>query len=354
MRQRPDAAPSTLFDDLRDVVTERAVAEQQGPWPLCGNGVILRALLLVHAALGVGLAFNVAPVAAWLVALGGAATVAVPATLAWLLMACAGGRWLRRWTPPVQMAVLAAGGAVVAAAVWALLNRANLAPASASGVVAPALAGASLAAMLWSSVRWRERARLPAAAAAHLADLQTRIRPHFLFNTLNTAITLVQHDPRRAEEVLEDLADLFRAALGGLDKVTTLADEVELARRYLSIEQLRFGERLQVVWDLDPTADKAQLPPLALQPLVENAVRHGIETSDRGGKIEIRSRRRRDRVLLSVTNTVPLNASPKPGHGIGLASVRERMRLLHDLEADVRSGIIEDGRWRVSLSIPAA
>jgi two-component system sensor histidine kinase AlgZ len=83
-------------------------------------------------------------------------------------------------------------------------------------------------------------------------------------------------------------------------------------------------------------------------------VRHGIEASDRGGKIEIRSRRRRDRVLLSVTNTVPLNASPKPGHGIGLASVRERMRLLHDLEADVRSGVIEDGRWRVSLSIPAA
>lgn len=314
---------------------------------------MLRALLLVHAALGVGLAFAVGQPLAWLAALGGAATVAVPATLAWLLLACATGRWLRGWSPAWQLAALGSAGAVLAAAIWRALSPAGLAPASASGALAPALAGGSLAAMLWLSVRWRERARLPAAAAAHLADLQTRIRPHFLFNTLNTAITLVQIDPQRAEEVLEDLSDLFRAALGALDQVTTLEGEVELARRYLSIEQLRFGDRLNVIWDLDPTAGNAHLPPLALQPLVENAVRHGIEASDRPGKIEVRSRRRRDRVLLSVTNTVPVDAKTKPGHGIGLASVRERIRLMHDLEADVRSGIIEDGRWRVSLSIPA-
>ena len=185
------------------------------------------------------------------------------------------------------------------------------------------------------------------------ADLQTRIRPHFLFNTLNTAIALVQHEPRRAEEVLEDLSELFRATLGTPDRVATLEEEVALARRYLSIEQLRFGQRLQLRWDLDPTAARARLPTLALQPLVENAVRHGIEPATRGGTIEVRSRRRRDRVLLSVTNTVPLDAPSRRGHGIGLASVRERLRLLHDLDADVRSGIIEDGRWRVSLSVPA-
>jgi len=163
----------------------------------------------------------------------------------------------------------------------------------------------------------------------------------------------VQLDPRRAEEVLEDLSDLFRATLGALDKATTLAEEIELSRRYLSIEQLRFGRRLDVDWDLDPTAGAARLPPLALQPLIENAVRHGIEPSDRGGTVEVRTRRRRDRVLVSVTNTVQPGAAPRPGHGIGLASVRERLRLLHDLDADFRSGVIEDGRWRVSLSVPA-
>jgi len=127
---------------------------------------------------------------------------------------------------------------------------------------------------------------------------------------------------------------------------------VELSRRYLAIEQLRFGRRLDVAWDLDPAAAQARLPPLALQPLIENAVRHGIEPSDRGGSIEIRTRRRRDRVLISVTNTVA-EAPSRPGHGIGLASVRERLRLMHDLEADFRVGVIEDGRYRVSLSVPA-
>ena len=153
--------------------------------------------------------------------------------------------------------------------------------------------------------------------------------------------------------VLEDLAELFRAALGAMDEATTLKDEVALSHRYLDIEQLRFGSRLRLTWDLDPQADDARLPPLVLQPLIENAVRHGVEPSDRGGQIEIRTRRRRDRVLISVTNTVPLDGSAqRPGHGIGLASVRERLRLMHDLDCDFRSGLIEDGRWRVSLGVP--
>jgi two-component system sensor histidine kinase AlgZ len=350
---RPDASTSTLFDDLRDVVVQRAEADGGSPWPLCGTGVALRALLLVHAALGIGLCFGAGRWLHWLAAMGAAATVAVPATLAWWLLACLAGRWLQPQAASLQFAVLSALGALSAGLAWRLLDRAGLAPPSATGMLAPALTGAALAALLWLSVRWRQRARLPAAAAARLADLQTRIRPHFLFNTLNTAIALVQLDPRRAEEVLEDLSDLFRATLGALDKATTLAEEIELSRRYLSIEQLRFGRRLDVDWDLDPTAGAARLPPLALQPLIENAVRHGIEPSDRGGTVEVRTRRRRDRVLVSVTNTVQPGAAPRPGHGIGLASVRERLRLLHDLDADFRSGVIEDGRWRVSLSVPA-
>lgn len=350
----PDTGHSTLFDDLREAVEARVhAAEPRSVGPLCRVGMVLRALLAAIAVTAIGLAFVHLHPLDWALAMGNWATWVVPSTLLWLLMACAIGQVLvrhrPRWVDPAQTLA----GALSAVLLWQLLEHWHLAPQPAASPLAPALAGGALAALMVRTVRWRERARLPATAAAQLADLQTRIRPHFLFNTLNTAIALVQHDPRRAEEVLEDLSELFRATLGTLDRVSTLADEAELARRYLSIEELRFGARLTVRWDLDPHAAKARLPTLALQPLVENAVRHGVEPAARGGTIEVRSRRRRDRILLSVTNTVPIDAAPRPGHGIGLASVRERLRLLHDLDADLHSGIIEDGRWRVSLSLPA-
>lgn len=350
----PDTGQSTLFDDLREAVAARVhAAEPRSVGPLCRVGMVLRALLAAIGVTAIGLAFAHARPLDWALAMGRWATWVVPSALLWLLLACAAGQALAQRQPRWVDSVQAGAGALAAALVWAVLEGWRLAPSPAASVLAPALAGGALAALLVRTVRWRERARLPATAAAQLADLQTRIRPHFLFNTLNTAIALVQHDPRRAEEVLEDLSELFRATLGTLDRVSTLADEAELARRYLSIEELRFGARLTVRWDLDPNAARARLPTLALQPLVENAVRHGVEPAARGGTIEVRSRRRRDRILLSVTNTVPTEAAPRPGHGIGLASVRERLRLLHDLDADVHSGIIEDGRWRVSLSLPA-
>ena len=122
------------------------------------------------------------------------------------------------------------------------------------GWVAPALAGAALAAVMFQWLQLRAKATLPAETKARLAELQSRIRPHFLFNTLNTALALVRLDPARAEGVLEDLAELFRVAITDSGESVTLAEEVELARRYLAIEQIRFGDRLQVTWDLDPAA----------------------------------------------------------------------------------------------------
>ncbi|WP_374566683.1 sensor histidine kinase [Ideonella sp.] len=345
-----DTGASTLFDDLREAVTapDASMAEAL---QLCRSGTLLRAMLLVIVVLGVGLMFGAHGPGSWLADLSGAATVAVPATLLWVLMACAARHLIARAAPAVQVAAASTLGAVAALMLWWPMASVGMAPGS-THAIAPALTGALLATLVFQSERWRQRARLPAAAAARLADLQTRIRPHFLFNTLNTAITLVQLDPKRAEEVLEDLSDLFRAALGALDQATTVGAEIELARRYLAIEQLRFGpRRLEVEWDLDANAAAAKLPPLALQPLVENAVRHGIEPADKGGTIEIRTRRRRDRVLISVTNTVAPGPS-RPGHGIGIASVRERLRLMHDLDADFRCGLTEDGRFRVSIGLP--
>jgi two-component system sensor histidine kinase AlgZ len=344
-------AASTLFDDLREAVTATDQARPD-PLPLCRSGTLLRALLLVVVVLGAGVMFGAHSFLGWLEDLASAATVAVPATLLWVLLACVGRRLIARAPTPAQAGAAALLGAGAALALWWPLASVGLAPSPSAPPIAPALTGALLAALVFQNERWRERARLPAAAAARLADLQTRIRPHFLFNTLNTAIALVQLDPKRAEEVLEDLSDLFRAALGALDQATTVGAELELSRRYLAIEQLRFGRRLDVEWDLDANAAGAKLPPLALQPLIENAVRHGIEPADQGGTIEIRTRRRRDRVLISVTNTVGAGPS-KAGHGIGMASVRERLRLMHDLDADFRSGLTEDGRYRVSIGIPA-
>ena len=198
--------------------------------------------------------------------------------------------------------------------------------------VAPPLAGAALAAALFQWLHLRAKATLPAETTARLAELQSRIRPHFLFNTLNTALALVRLDPARAEGVLEDLAELFRVALTDAASRSTLADEVELARRYLAIEQIRFGERLQVAWELDPAAAGARVPPLLLQPLVENAVRHGVEPSPDGGTIRMRTRVKRGRAVVTIANSVPATPS-RPGHGMALKNVRERLRLMHDVAA---------------------
>jgi len=196
----------------------------------------------------------------------------------------------------------------------------------------------------------RAQARFPAETTAKLAELQSRIRPHFLFNTLNTALSLVRLDPPRAEGVLEDLAELFRVALADSGESTTLGDEVELAKRYLAIEQIRFGDRLQVNWDLDEDAESARVPPLLLQPLVENAVRHGVEPAPEGGIIRVRTRVKLGRAVVSIANTVP-PGPPRHGNGIALRNVRDRVRLMHDVAAQFDTRY--DGKvFRVRIVVP--
>ncbi len=195
------------------------------------------------------------------------------------------------------------------------------------------------------------RDRLTADSAARLADLQARIAPHFLFNTLNTAIALVRQDPARAEGVLEDLADLFRQAFADPSQVVSLSDEVTLARRYLRIEQVRFGPRLRVQWALDPRADDARVPSLLLQPLVENAVQHGVQPSAQGAQVQVCTQRRGDRVAITIRNTVPHGPGPA-GSGLALANVRERLQLLHDERCHFQAGL-SAGVFEVQMEVPA-
>jgi two-component system sensor histidine kinase AlgZ len=314
----------------------------------CHVGVALRAVLLVQAVVGVGAMFGSASFMDWLMRLALLTGAALPATLVWLVAACAGRRTLARWPARAQYTAGVLLGALAGVLGCGLLVFANLlAPAP---WLACAASGALLAAALMGVLVLRARGQTPAATAARLSELQSRIRPHFLFNTLNSAIALVRAEPARAEALLEDLSDLFRHALADPGASVTLAEEITLAQRYLAIEQVRFGERLQVQWLLDQQAGAARLPPLLLQPLVENAVRHGVEPSASGAQIRISSERRGSTVVIQVSNTVPAGPGVQ-GHGVALANVRDRLRLLHDVQGQFDCGL-KNGVFQVRIEVP--
>lgn len=175
---------------------------------------------------------------------------------------------------------------------------------------------------------WAERKAVIRAKHAELESLQARIRPHFLFNTLNTAAALVHERPEKAEELLLDLSDLFRAALGG-PRETLLEEEVSLTRRYLEIEQLRLGDRLRVDWQLPEIMPRFQVPSLSLQPLAENAVRYGIEPVQRGGRIEISIATTHQSLVIRVRSPLVLGDGLRhEGHGVGFRATRERIEAL--------------------------
>ncbi len=339
--------PSALLED----VPARPAPGRASVPELCQTGVILRALLFVQFAVSVGAGFGAADLPGWLLSSAVAAAVAVPATLGWLVAACSATPLLARLPGPLRMVAASALGAVAAALAWMPVHVLGMpmGPARGGGVMPVLLAGAAFGGAIYHWLELRARSVLPAAAEARLAELQSRIRPHFLFNTLNTAIALVRVDPARAEEVLEDLSELFRAALEAGEGASTLGEEIRLARMYLAIETMRFGDRLRVHWDIEPGVDAARVPPLLLQPLVENAVRHGVETQAEGGEITVRGRLLKGRAWLQVDNT--MGGPARPGHGIGVASVRERLRLMHDLDAEFEAGPYRQG-YRVRLAVP--
>ncbi len=320
----------------------------------CQAGAVLRTVLLVEVGVAVAALFAAHTGAEW-AALAATATVgALPGALLWLVAACALKRPLAAWPSRRQYAAGVVLGALSALYGCALLRLTGL--LEATPWLAGALAGALFSALVMAELALRARAQAPAALAARLGELQARIRPHFLFNTLNSAIALVREEPARAEALLEDLSELFRCALADAGASVTLADEIALAERYLAIERVRFGERLRVQWSIDPAAGDARLPPLLLQPLVENAVKHGVEPSPEGASLRIRTERRGDTVLIEVVNSLPplrwAEAPLAQGHGIALANVRDRLRLLHDIEGQFRAGIV-DGHYRVRIDIPA-
>ncbi|GFZ89186.1 sensor histidine kinase [Dyella caseinilytica] len=212
-----------------------------------------------------------------------------------------------------------------------------------------ALLGTAMLRYFYVLAEWQ--ARLAAVSHAKVEALQARIRPHFLFNSMNTVAALVRVDPVAAERTVENLSELFRAALGHDDTHTrTLGDELQLVERYLAIEELRLGDRLHVRRELDDLPLDAALPLLLLQPLVENAVRHGIQPLREGGEIILRGKREGPMMLIEIDNPLT-DTSGTGGSGHGLNNVRQRVAYHFGPRASVEAGP-KNGRFVVTLQLP--
>jgi len=203
------------------------------------------------------------------------------------------------------------------------------------------------------SHQWRRNVELE--ASARVEALQARIRPHFLFNSLNTIAALTRSNPAQAEEAIEDLADLFRASLKESDQKITLKEELEIARLYQRVEQLRLGDRLQVEWIVDDLPMRARIPGLSLQPLLENAIYHGIEPRAGGGTVTIQgSVLAGEMIEISISNPLPEGRGPgrTQGNQIALGNIRDRFDIAWSGRASVEFGTSGD-EFIVSLLFPS-
>jgi two-component system, LytTR family, sensor histidine kinase AlgZ len=191
----------------------------------------------------------------------------------------------------------------------------------------------------------------PALAEARVTALQSRIRPHFLFNSLNTVLGLLREDPKRSEMVLENLAELFRALLAEPRALVPLAKELELVRAYVEIEMVRLGTRLEVQWQIANAPMDALVPPLVLQPLVENAVYHGVERSEAGGVLSVVIFEKDEKMTIVVRNPCKTEDEVRPGNRMALSNIRERLALHFDAEASMSAFRAGDD-YVVQIRIP--
>ena len=204
---------------------------------------------------------------------------------------------------------------------------------------------------LYVSSEWRRSIVLE--AQARISALQALIRPHFLFNSMNTIASLTRTDPRQAEEAVEDLSDLLRASLSTTRNRTSIKEELEVTAIYQRIEKLRLGDRLQIRWDIEDLPMRARIPSLTIQPLVENAIYHGIELLPEGGEILISGRRDGRQLQISVANPVaPGKSRNKIGNNMAMSNIRQRFDLAYGSRASVDVDD-SDNRFVVSLRFPA-
>ncbi len=291
--------------------------------------------------------------------------------LLWVGLVCAALLcWTRRPLERLTVArgsaavlvLLAAAIATISAAAY-LIGRSSLAIAAGTAALFPAEAwpfvlrnvaiGFVITAValryFYVTHQWRRNIEMRAAARVHA--LQARIRPHFLFNSMNTIASLTRSDPVLAEQAVQDLADLFRASLSDQRETITLEEELDVARTYQRIEELRLGPRLHVSWNVDRLPRDARVPGLLLQPLLENAIYHGIEPRPEGGTVSIVGELAGDLITIVVRNPVDERQSEREGNRLALANIRERLALLYGELALVKAGRFEQ-EYIVTVRFP--
>jgi two-component system sensor histidine kinase AlgZ len=319
----------------------------------CNLGTLLRVCVGVNVAAVIGTMAATSESGQFSAAFLSTAAVLEPVTLLTLLAWCA----MRRLLPPLPPTMSAATQRALAWAVPAviayLVLRLLLGPGEPLNRTvwigaAVALAGGVT---VQHYLELRSRAFSPAMAEAKLQALQSRIRPHFLFNSLNAVLAVVQSDPARAERMLENLAELFRAVMGDVRQLVSLEHELDLCRRYVEIEQTRLGERLQVNWEIAPVHPRARVPQLLLQPIIENAVRYGAERVAGRCEIDVKVRQRGFALEIGVSNPIAREPVQREGNQIGLNNIRGRLALIYDLEAHLETRV-RRGRFELTMTIP--
>jgi two-component system, LytTR family, sensor histidine kinase AlgZ len=322
----------------------------------CNIGIIFRVLLVANVAVLVAILLRTSSLTAGLMEFIEASIVLELACLCSLLALC-GLRQLIRTIPPWgQRIACAIVPATTTGLIIDFLSSMDLFLNSFSNltVVKGILLAALMGLALQHYFELRTKAFSPALSEARLQALQARIRPHFLFNSLNAVLSLIRNEPKQAEATMEDLADLFRVLLRDARTMTTLEDELRLCRQYLSIEKIRLGDRLQVKWERTDVPDRvlrqAQIPSLLLQPLVENAVHYGVEPANQPALIQIHLVRSLDRIEVSIINPYH-HEIESTGNQMALANIRERLALLYDVEAQLTT-MVARGHFEVRVRFP--
>ena len=258
-----------------------------------------------------------------------------------------------RWAQ-IVVVVLAVLSAVVMLEFWRYIG---LEDGGSERTLRAGVLGGAVAIAVLGYFALRARAFSPAITEARLQALTARIRPHFLFNSLNAVLSLIRAEPRRAETALEELAELFRVLMRDPRELLPLAEEIALCRQYLDLEKLRLGDRLHIDWEFLDVPDDLEVPPLMLQPLLENAVYHGIEPAPEGGTIRIRFARTGDELHIDLANPCGAERSQAgSGKHMALENIRERLGLYYDLEARLENRLetTADGccEYKVRIVLP--
>ncbi|MFT5140394.1 MAG: two-component system sensor histidine kinase AlgZ [Lysobacterales bacterium] len=279
------------------------------------------------------------------------------------VVVCISRPWLKRlsirdaWISCWLLAVLTTFGVSYSCAVVGTVlgfgpGEAQLPSFMFTSIVAVAMVFMALLRYLFIRSQWQTE--ILAQADARVEALQARIRPHFLFNSLNTIASLIVDEPLSAERATEDLAELFRGSMRRADTMIQLSEELSLGRRYLDMEQRRLGDRLEVEWEVDELPAQALVLPLVLQPLLENAVLHGIQPAERGGKIRVYGRGEAENIVIAISNSLPPDQGSSlrtSGNGMALINIRSRLELAFEDRASLITNQSEDQFFAV-LTIP--